>query len=140
MSCPKSVLVLAVISTIILLAVLFLPTIFVVLLLPNAVPIVGAGSLWGWSKAVSILVLLLFAPLILLPCFFRHRRNWLFPLPVAILSAVTVIVLIIYTLFFEAGISFIFCGFLLLALAILTFLESFLAKRSMNRIDRTLEP
>jgi glucan phosphoethanolaminetransferase (alkaline phosphatase superfamily) len=117
MNCPKSVTILAAVSILFLLAVLFLPTIVVALVLSNSF-FIGAGSLWDCSKTASVLCLLLCVLLVLLPCISSDRRIWLLPLLLAVLAAAAFVFTIVYNLFFAEGVGF--TVFALLSLAALT--------------------
>jgi hypothetical protein len=132
MNCPKSVKILAAVSIVFLLTVLFLPTIVVALVLPHTL-IFGAGSLWDCSKIVSALVLLLCVPLIVIPCVCSNRRIWLFPLLLAILATATFAHTVFHNLFLAEGSGFTpFALLSLAALTLSTLLESFLTRIRMR--------
>lgn len=127
-NCPKSVTILAAVSIVFLLAVLFLPTIVVALVLPHTF-IFGVGSLWGCSKTASTVVLLLCVPLILIPCVCSNRRIWLFPLLLAILATATFAYTVFHNLFLTEGAGFTpFALLSLTALTLSTLFESLLIR------------
>ena len=129
---PKSVKILAAASIVFLLAVLFLPTIVVLLVLPHTF-IFGAGSLWDCSKIFSALVVLLCAPLILIPCFCSNRKMWLLPLLLAILATATFAYAMVYNLFLADGAGFTpFALLSLAALALSTLFESLFVRIRMR--------
>ena len=81
--------ILAIISGVILIASLFLPTMVVVFFLPPAGLVVDVGSIWSASRVLALVVAVLLLPAIFAPCFAAIGKKWLLPLVVTALATLT---------------------------------------------------
>lgn len=128
---------LAAASGLLLVASLFLPTVVVVLILPSAGVIAGAGSVWSGSKALALLVGVVLVPAILAPCFTSIARRWMWPLVVAILATLTLVLMLVYNVFLADGFGFTLIGCAAVGLlGVCTLAEAIAARRLANAAAR----
>ena len=124
-------------SGLLLVASLFLPTLVVVLILPPAGLIAGTGSLWGASKALALIVAVVLLPIIVAPCFVLNGRRWMWPLVVAILATLTLVLMLIYNVFLADGFGFTIIGLAAAGLlGVCTLAEAIAARRLANTAAR----
>ncbi len=125
--------ILAIISGLILIASLFLPTMVVVFFLPPAGLVVDVGSIWGASKAVSFIVAAVLLPAIVAPCVAAKGRKWLLPLVVTALAMLTLALMTIQAILSGGKLWFglTIVGYAALAmLALCTLSEAIVARRN----------
>lgn len=131
---PHKLLVsLATTSGLILVASLFLPTLVVAFLLPPTGLMVGVGSIWSASKALTVAVAILLLPIIFAPCVAANGKKWLFPLAVTVMAMLTLVLMTIQAVLSGGKLGFgltIVGQAALVAIGLCTLLEAIVARRS----------
>ncbi len=131
----KLLVMLATTSGLILVASLFLPTVMVALFLPPAGLMVGVGSIWSASKALTLVVVGLLLPAIFAPCVAANGKKWLLPLAVTTLTMLTLVLMTVQVVFLggELGFGLTIIGYAALAvIGLCTLLEAIVARRSVT--------
>ena len=130
--------ILAIVSGLILIVSLFLPTMMVVFFAPPAGLVVDVGSIWGASKTLTFIVAGVLLPVIFVPCVAANGRKWLFPLVVTALALLTLAFMTIQTILSEGklwlGLTIV--GYAALAmLALCTLTEAIVARCGTTPAD-----
>ena len=129
--CPKIAVVFVVISIILFFFVMFCPIAIVVL--TNS--FMWIESTWNQLKSndlISSILIFLFVPLVLLPCFSSAKNIWLFPLFASIITAAGLIYMIIRNIT-SVKMWTIFAWLPTIILVITTGCEAFLVRKHSHR-------
>ena len=120
-------------SGLLLTASLFLPTLVVALFVPPTGLMVGVGSIWSASKALTVAVAVLLLPAIFAPCVAANGKKWLLPLAVTALATLTLVLMTLQAVFpgGKSGFGLTIVGYAALVLiGLCTLLEAIVARRS----------
>lgn len=134
----KLVSALAVASGLVFVASLFLPTVVVAFFLPSTGLVMGVGSIWSASKALTLVVAGLLLPAIFAPCIATNGKKWLLPLAVAVLGMLALALMTVQAVFCggELGFGLTIVGYAaLVVLALCTLSEAIVARCGRTPAD-----
>ena len=114
-----------------LVASLVLPMVVVFFFAPPAGLIVGVGSMWTASKALTVVVVVLSLPLICTPCLASQGKRWWLPLPITAVALLAWVYMVLVNFGETDGFGFTLFGIVAVALlGLCTLTEALVARRA----------